>query len=111
METTKISKRFIPVKENEKVNFLKVDVYYSKGGVNYFTSSNEKRGIYLSVSPVKRETIGQCISESYAGFSGIKKCVLELNKYSKKTCENFTVDAETEKEIIDYVITKNNLTL
>lgn len=112
METKRISKTFIPVLNNEKVNNIKIEIYYSKGGLNYFTSRNEQRGLYVSVSPVKRETIiGNIVTESYAGFSGIKECVLPLNKFSSKTCENFQIDESTKQKLINHVIEKNNLTI
>ena len=60
---------------------LKVDVYYHKGGYNLFTYEHERRGIYFSISPVKREGIW----ESYTAFSGTKICVKELKRKSDKS--------------------------
>ena len=60
---------------------LKVEVYYEKGGYNMFTHEPERRGIYFSISPVKREGICEC----YAAFSGSKICVKELNRKSDKS--------------------------
>ena len=60
---------------------LKVEVYYHKGGSNPFTYKTEKRGIYFSISPVKREGIW----ESYTAFSGTKICVKELKRKSDKS--------------------------
>lgn len=97
------SKKYLPLEPNASATHLKVEVYYSKGGMNYFTSSNEKRGIYLSVSPVTRKEN----SESYMGFSGIKKHLVDMARFSQKTFDNFVVTPETEKELIDYVCAKN----
>ena len=33
---------------------LKVETYYNIGGMNYFSGNAEKRGLYISVSPVSR---------------------------------------------------------
>ena len=60
---------------------LKVDVYYHKGGYNLFTHEPERRGIYFSISPVKRDGIW----ESYTAFSGSKICVKELKRKSDKS--------------------------
>ena len=60
---------------------LKVDVYYHKGGYNLFTYELERRGIYFSISPVKRDGIW----ESYTAFSGTKICVKELKRKSDKS--------------------------
>lgn len=100
-----ITKKYLPLEPNESATHLKVEVYYSKGGMNYFTGSNEKRGIYLSVSPVTRREN----SESYIGFSGIKKHLVDMARFSQKTFDNFVVSPETEKELIDYVCEKNGI--
>ena len=72
-------KRYI--KANGKgVNALRCELYYSLGGINYFTYKNEARGYYLSVSPVERSEH----MESYVGLSGVKKCLLEVTRQSKK---------------------------
>ena len=65
----------------EDATDLKVEVYYYKGGYNLFTYEPEKRGIYFSISPVKRDGIW----ESYTAFSGSKICVKELKRKSDKS--------------------------
>ena len=65
---------------------LKIQVYYDKGGMNYFTSRPEARGYYLSVSPVqvdRREN--NIIVESYAAFSGIRALILPVQRQSPKS--------------------------
>ena len=47
-----IFKRYIPVEENPIANFIRVELYYDKGGMNYFTGKTERRGYYLSAVPV-----------------------------------------------------------
>jgi hypothetical protein len=99
------NKKYLPLEPNSSATHLKVEVYYSKGGMNYFTSSNEKRGIYLSVSPVTRREN----SESYMGFSGVKKHLVDMARFSQKTFDNFVVTPEIEKELIDHVCQKNGV--
>ena len=60
---------------------LKVEIYYHKGGFNMFTHENIRRGIYFSISPVKRDGIW----ESYTAFSGNMICVKELKRNSDKS--------------------------
>lgn len=60
---------------------IKVQIYYHKGGYNLFTYKPERRGIYFSISPVKRDGI----LESYTAFSGTKICVKELTRKSDKS--------------------------
>jgi hypothetical protein len=67
---------------------LKSCTYYHKGGMNYFTSRNEARGYYLSVTPVQVERRADgIIIESYSAFSGIKQLLIECKRKSNKTEE------------------------
>jgi hypothetical protein len=77
------------MKDYEKVegtNYeLKIQVYYDKGGMNYFTSRPEQRGYYASVTPVQVERRpGGIMVESYAAFSGVKMLVLPVQRQSPK---------------------------
>ena len=103
-------KKFIATK-NENV-FLKVEVYYNLGGMNYFTYKSEPRGYYLSVTPVERIDRGGYFVETQAAFSGYKTILKEVKRKSKK--------AETEAEqlavklmqsIIDAVLIEQGLEL
>ena len=55
--------------------YIKVELYYALGGINYFTYKNEPRGYYLSVSPVERRPCYGGMMESYTAFSGVKTLV------------------------------------
>ena len=86
--------------EGPDCNALKCEVYYNLGGINYFTYKTEQRGYYVSVSPVERK--GNC--ESYIGFSGIKNCVLPVNRQSKKAEEAaISMMDKAVRPLIDYV--------
>jgi len=86
---------------------IEIDVFYSKGGMNYFTSTNERRGLYLSVQPV---TISER-SKSFMGFSGVKQFVKEMTKFSQKALDTFEVDTEMETKLLNHVIENNNIIL
>ncbi len=82
---------------------LKVETYYNIGGMNYFSGNAEKRGLYISVSPVSRsEHEGGLWSESYKGFSGTKQLVKEMARFNQKVLDNFK-DEVTEKRLIEHV--------
>lgn len=66
--------------EDDVTTHIKCAVYYSKGGVNYFTYRNEQRGYYMSVTPVKRENGW----EQYVAFTGSKTCIHPVERQSKK---------------------------
>lgn len=90
---------------------LVVKLSYNKGGMNYFTSREEQRGLYLSVIPVTRENRGAYTTESFGAFSGNKQCVLEMSRFNQKKLDSFSVDPEVEQKLIDHVLAKNGLKL
>jgi hypothetical protein len=90
---------------NNSVNILEVTLNYNKGGMNYFTGRNERRGLYLSVCPIERTPN----SMRYVGFSGSNQFVKEMARFNQKQLDTFEVDAEIMNRIIDHVIQENNL--
>lgn len=78
------------MKEYRKLNgkTYKIEVFFQKGGYNFFNGREEKRGYYISVIPVERKDCGNgVVMESFVAFSGIKKLLLEVNRQSKKRYE------------------------
>jgi hypothetical protein len=107
-----ISKKFLELESNAKATHLKVEVYYTKGGYSYFTGGTETRGIKLSVSPVSRsESEGGIVVESYTAFTGFKKHLKDMARFSQKACDSFVVDANEEKTLIEAVLLQNGLKL
>lgn len=106
-------KKYIKLKENGKrVNNLRVELYYSLGGYNYFTYREEPRGYYLSVSPVDYSNKNGIITEMYGAFSGIKECIKTVTRKSKKAeAEAETIAKVKETELINYVLAQNGLEL
>ena len=110
-----IERTYAAKHETSSVNEIKVSVYYKKGGMNYFTSRNEERGYYFSITPQTRDRG----FVSYTGFSGAKTCVLPVTRQSKKNFE--TAKSKFNDYINDYlkdfcdrygytIIDKNNYT-
>jgi len=89
VEIKKLETRYYKANANDCTH-IKAEVYYSIGGMNYFTYKQEQRGYYISISPVTRER-GM---ESYTAFSGSKACCLPAKRQSAK-------QAETAKAIFD----------
>ena len=105
---------FIPVVNNEDVNNIKVRVFYSLGGINYFTCGYDARGYYLSVTPVKREARGSYTSESAVLWSGYKKLLKEVKRKSAKAEEeaiNMAKTGSITKLIIDKLVAELGLEL
>jgi len=89
--------------------FIDVELYYSKGGMNYFTSSVERRGIYVSVTPVERSADGRWTSVT--ALSGVKALVAECARFSQKQLDSTVVDPELQQKLIDHVLAKNGIVL
>jgi len=74
--------------------------------MNYFSGGTNKRGYYLSVTPVQIERQGNNVMiESYTAFSGIKKLILEVERQSPKSAEKAKELAESSiPELKQYVL-------
>lgn len=94
-----------------RATHLKIEVYYLKGGMNYFTCADERRGIYISVSPVSRTTQTYGTSESYIAFTGTKIFVKEMKRYNQKAFDEYQVDEKLMENLIKLVLEKNGLEL
>jgi hypothetical protein len=82
-------KEYIPVTAakigNSQTTHIKVEVYYTLGGYNYFTYRKEARGYYVSVCPVeRREARPGIVLESFTCFTGYKALVKEVSRKSAK---------------------------
>ena len=103
-------KKFIATK-TENV-FVKVETYYSLGGMNYFTYKVEPRGYYLSITPVERVDHGGYITESCAALSGYKMLLKEVKRKSKKAeMEAEQIAADGMQRIINRVLMEQGLEL
>lgn len=94
---------------NEPGKFLEVELYYAKGGMNVFSYQMEKRGYYISATPVKIER-GM---RSFIAFSGRKWCVHECARKSAKAERKAVAEAndciDTIWDMVKFVAKKNNL--
>jgi hypothetical protein len=108
-------KKYLAV-ESERATHLKVQLYYDKGGMNYFTGGVQRRGLYLSVSPVSRSESGGFTTESYTAFTGTKQLVKELKRFSDKSLNESAVEIfaegnEIREKLINHVCNENNINL
>ncbi len=91
---------------------LEVTLCYNIGGMNYFQGVCEKRGYYLSVTPVniRKSEDGRTQSRSYTAFSGTKILLNEVKRQSEKEFARAKELAENEKEkLIKHVMEKNGI--
>jgi hypothetical protein len=96
----------------ETSNYLKIHVYYDKGGMNYFSGNVEKRGIYISVTPVtkNKSECGTYSSEQMTAFTGTKMLIEEKARWSK-SLESYEVPKENLDALINHVCNQNNIQL
>ena len=108
-----VFKKYIPVKSNNSnsnINHIKLEVYYSLGGMNYFTYRNEDRGYYVSVTPVERVNHGDYFTESVLLGSGVKKLIKPVYRKSDKAADDaVTVSKNYWHDLIMYVCDDDNL--
>lgn len=102
--------RMVPV-ESGPATHLKIQLYYSKGGMNYFSGTTERRGIYLSVSPVSVFQGNGYTTETYTGFSGVKELVEECARFNPKRFEAMEEPADRVKALVEHVCAKNGITV
>ncbi|MPM92562.1 hypothetical protein SDC9_139697 [bioreactor metagenome] len=82
---------------------LDVEVYYDKGGANYFCGGTTQRGYYVSVTPATHKN-GMV---SVVLFTGIKKLLLQTSRFSDKQFEQAVeLGRAAAPELIAYVLEK-----
>lgn len=96
----------LEVKEG-RATHVDIQLYYSIGGMNYFTGNNETRGLYVSASPYTKNSF----SKSFTAFSGVKQLVKEMKRFNKKTLDEFILDEKLVDDLLNNVLEKNNIVL
>src|SRR3972149_5083109 len=96
----------LPVKTGGATH-VKIELYYSKGGMNYFSGRPERRGFYVNVTPVSRSQGNGYVSETTSAFSGIKDCVLEQARFNQKMFDAFVVPQSTLDILLSHVLQEN----
>lgn len=112
-------KEYIPLSPEQaakvgEANQLRLELRYELGGMNYFCSRQEIRGLYFSISPVsvKPATHGGTI-ESYSAFSGMKKLVRPLNRKNDRVGQTLAaqINQQKLKDLATAFINKDRPTL
>ena len=103
-------KKYEPIEGSEN-KFLKIEVFYDKGGMNYFNGKSEPRGYWLSARQVERNASGTSgvIMESFGLFSGAKIFLKEVARKSDKAYKEACELAEPKiAELCEAVLTNPN---
>ena len=92
--------------------FIKIHLYYSKGGMNYYHGKNERRGYYMSVIPVVRIKGEGYISEQCSPHEGVKYMVLEVARKSDKSFSQAEMlMKDHEDKLVNHVCTAQGIKL
>lgn len=91
----------IPI-DGKPNHYYKVNLFYSKGGLNYFNYKSEERGYYLSVKAVEKSGGEGYQVESYVLFNGVKSLVQTANRFSQKVLETLAL-ANYDEAIAKFV--------
>jgi len=88
--------------------FVEIEVYYSKGGANYFNGTSDPRGYWLAIRPVTVKD--GC--KSYQLMQGFKKFLVASKRKSNGSMLLAVARAlEYKDEILDAVLKKEGITL
>lgn len=93
--------------EGGESTHIEIELYYSKGGMNYFNGRNEARGLYISVQPITKTDR----SVSFMAFTGVKQYVKEMKMFTQKSFDTFQPDPVLIQNLVDHVLQKNGLTI
>jgi hypothetical protein len=101
------------LKTNKENTEIKIELKYSKGGINYFNSKNELRGYYLHAQPLEVLTsINGITIEQYTPAKGYKALILEVKRQSDKGYKTaLEMIEETKQRMIEAIKETTNLTL
>jgi hypothetical protein len=89
-------------RDNKIGKVYEVEVYYSLGGINYFSGGTNRRGVYISIGPkeVSERTVS-CVLLGNENESGMRMLLQELQRKNEKIlCQWY----EKVKPIVDDMI-------
>ena len=89
-------------RDNKEGKVYEVEVYYSLGGINYFSGGTNKRGVYISIGPkeVSERTVS-CVLLGGENESGMKMLLQELQRKNEKILQQWY---DKIKPIVDEMI-------
>lgn len=93
--------------EGTENKFLKSEVYYAKGGLNYFSYKTDPRGYWVSVTIVERtqSDYGATIESFNLFGSGYREFLFEVKKQSGKAYDKAVeMSPEIIKKIQDRLL-------
>ena len=98
----------IKVKANDGTTHIEVKTFYDKGGYNYFTGVNDRRGYYISCRPI--EVCEHSVIDRF--FAGAKKFIQPCGRLNRKTLEALQEKTlENAGDLIEHVCNEYGLVI
>lgn len=88
---------------------VRVEVVFQQGGMNYATYEVEKRGLYLTVCPLKITDTKATRCTQYLGFSGGKVLIQEAKRFSRKQLDECAPDVAIIQSMLDHTCDRNGI--
>ena len=79
-------KHYLPA-TGKDVTDLKISVYYSKGGLNFYNGKNEPSAIWAGLTPLKRDTSNGFRTEQFIMGRGLKINLEPAERLNRKRVE------------------------
>jgi hypothetical protein len=73
----------VPTGEDKK--YIRVETFYSKGGINYSTYKTDPRGYYVTVQLIEKDTEGPFSTERFDPFEGVRYFLTDAKRLHAPT--------------------------
>ena len=86
----------------------KISLGYELGGINWANGQTNSRGYYIYCQPVTIEHRDGYTTESMMLFSGLKKCLAQVERQSKKIATELVAEfGKHRDEMLELYLQKN----
>jgi hypothetical protein len=94
------------------IRFLVVELYYNKGGRNYFSGKDDPRGYWISSNAVEIENRDGYQMRTYVPINGYRYFIKESARFSEKTLGELASSVKTlpaYQQLLERALETNNL--
>lgn len=99
------------IENNDKFNFLNIEVRYLKGQTCLSSAKPMSKGLYLVVTPVFEQTEGIFLSTRMVRFTGFTMLIKPLSRFSQKQLDDCLPDLSLLHYAISDVAMNNHISL
>lgn len=99
---------------NDPEKQIKIEVYYSEGGLGMFSGETTARGYWMSATPVNIKVSDGVVLTTTTAFTGTRTLLEEATRFNKKRIGELAANAATNparNAVLNATLAKNGLTL